>query len=65
MQGFNIGYRAGNGFTALCHSQANGKQESDFFGKERESNGVQVKMKGFISSHPTYDAVIQRQFILG
>ncbi|CAJ2657458.1 unnamed protein product [Trifolium pratense] len=39
MQGFNIGYCAGNGFTALCHSQANGKQESDFFGKERESNG--------------------------
>ncbi|KAK2407342.1 nuclear transcription factor Y subunit A-1 [Trifolium repens] len=39
MQGFNIGYHGGNGFTALCHSQANGKQESDFFGKERESNG--------------------------
>lgn len=40
MQGFNIGYHDGNGFTALCHSQANGKQEGDLFGKKRESNGA-------------------------
>jgi nuclear transcription factor Y, alpha len=40
MQGFNISYHDGNDFTALCHSQANGKQEGDFFGKKIESNGA-------------------------
>ncbi|XP_027192196.1 nuclear transcription factor Y subunit A-1-like isoform X2 [Cicer arietinum] len=40
MQGFNICYHDGNGFTTLCHSQANGKQEGDFFGQERSPNGA-------------------------
>ncbi|CAK8561032.1 unnamed protein product [Lathyrus sativus] len=32
MQGFDTGYRDGNGFTELCHSQANGKQKRDSSG---------------------------------
>lgn len=40
VQSLCIGYHDGNGFTALCHSQANGKQEGDFFGKERDPNGA-------------------------
>ncbi|XP_058745645.1 nuclear transcription factor Y subunit A-1-like isoform X2 [Vicia villosa] len=40
LQGFDIGYHDGNGFTGVCHSQANGKQEGDFFGKERDSSGA-------------------------
>lgn len=40
MQGVNIGYYDGNGLTTLCHSQANGKLEGNYFGKERDSNGA-------------------------
>lgn len=40
LQGFDIGYCDGNGFAAVCHSQANGKQEGEFFGKERDSSGA-------------------------
>ncbi|TKY68127.1 Nuclear transcription factor Y subunit A-1 [Spatholobus suberectus] len=40
VQSFNIGYHNGNGLTALYLSQANGKKEGDYFGKERDPNGA-------------------------
>ncbi|XP_027357108.1 nuclear transcription factor Y subunit A-1-like isoform X2 [Abrus precatorius] len=40
MHSFNIGFHDGNGLSALYHSQANGKKEGGYFGKERDPNGA-------------------------
>ncbi|XP_061372530.1 nuclear transcription factor Y subunit A-1-like isoform X2 [Gastrolobium bilobum] len=41
---FNIGYHDGNGRTTLYHSQLNGRNEGDCFGKEREI--MRMRMHG-------------------